>query len=85
MSETRLKPLTRRQEQALRLIALNCSTGQIAKLMGVTPNTADTMRQNAMRNIGIRGTAGVTLYAVRTGIVAAHNQLTPEEQRLLRR
>ena len=62
--------LTKREQQIVRLICKDLSSAAIAKELKVKTSTIETHRQNIRQKLGVRGNAGVVLYAVRNGLLA---------------
>ena len=60
-------PLSPRERQVLQLIAEGKPRRDIAATLGVSVKTAETHRANIMRKLGIRQTAGLVRYALRSG------------------
>lgn len=69
-----LEPMTRRQRQVIKLVALGNSSKEIAALLKVTARTVEFHRQRAMVKCGVRNRIGLALYAVIEGLIS------PEEQ-----
>jgi DNA-binding NarL/FixJ family response regulator len=65
----RRPPLTPRQREVLQLIAEGNGTRLIAEKLGVSVKTVETHRAQIMERLGIRDVAGLTRYALRTGMV----------------
>lgn len=63
--------LTPRQVEILKLIADGFTTKEIGARLGVSPKTADSHRSALAARLGLHGTAELTRYAVRTGLVNA--------------
>ena len=63
------RPLSERETEVLRLIADGRHTKQIADLLGISVKTVETHRRQVMEKLGISTVAGLTRYAVRTGLV----------------
>lgn len=63
------EPLSPREREVLRLLALGLAAKQVAAQLDLSVKTVDNHRQNAMRKLGLRSRAEVVLYAVRTGLV----------------
>ena len=61
-------PLSRREQEVLRLLADGQSSKQMARQLYVTNKTIVWHRQNIMNKLGIRTIAGLTKYAVRVGL-----------------
>lgn len=68
--ESRLSSLTPRERQVLQLLASGKANKEIAALLGVSVNTVAVHRARLMDTLGIRGTAELTLFAVRSGLVS---------------
>ena len=66
-----LDPLTARQRETLKLLALGRSTKEIAFELGLSIKTVETYRSQIMERLGIRDVAGLVRYAVRVGLVSA--------------
>jgi DNA-binding NarL/FixJ family response regulator len=62
-------PLTPRQRETLRLIALGKNTKEIAAELGVSVKTVETHRAQLMERLGIHEVAGLVKYALRMGLV----------------
>ena len=62
-------PLTARQQEILRLIALGNATKEIAYSLGLSVKTVEAHRAQIMERLGIRDIPGLVLYAVRNGII----------------
>ena len=71
VGQSPLELLTPRQRQILRLIAEGHSTKQIASLLTVSVKTVESHRALLMERLGIHDVAGLTLFAVRAGLVAS--------------
>ena len=63
------RPLSDRETEVLRLIADGQHTKQIADLLCISVKTVETHRRQIMEKLGISTVAGLTRYAVRTGLV----------------
>ena len=63
------RPLSDRETEVLRLIADGRHTKQIAELLCISVKTVETHRRQIMEKLGISTVAGLTRYAVRTGLV----------------
>lgn len=66
----KLKELTPRERQVLLLLATGKANKEIAAQLGVSVNTVAVHRARLMDTLGIRGTAELTLFAVRSGLVS---------------
>jgi DNA-binding NarL/FixJ family response regulator len=62
-------PITPRQREVLKLIALGQSTKAIACQLNISAKTADTHRVQLMDRLEIHDIAGLVRYAIRIGLV----------------
>lgn len=62
-------PLSPRQREVLRLIALGRATKEIAYQLGLSPKTVETHRAQIMERLGIRDVAGLVRYSLRRGLI----------------
>ena len=67
--------LSRREKEVLRLIADGHTNGKIAELLFLSSHTVTTHRKNIMQKLGIKNTAGIVMYAVKSGIVSPNKFL----------
>jgi DNA-binding NarL/FixJ family response regulator len=65
-------PLTPRQRQILKLIALGNSTKEIAFKLNLSAKTVETHRAQLMERLDIHEIAGLVKYALRVGLIDAH-------------
>lgn len=68
----RFKPdvqLTEKECEILRLICAEHTAAEIAAQVFLSPRTIEGIRSALLEKIGVRNTAGLVLYAVRTGLV----------------
>jgi len=63
--------LTPREREVLQLIAEGNSTKEIAALLGISFNTAESHRNRIMKKLNIHETAGLVRYAIRRGLTSA--------------
>lgn len=68
--QSQLDSLTPRERQVLQLLASGKANKEIAAVLGVSVNTVAVHRARLMDTLGIRGTAELTLFAVRCGLVS---------------
>ena len=66
-----LRRLSRRQRQVLQMLAVGCSTREIARRLRLSVKTVETHRAQVMHRTCIHDLAGLVRYAVRVGIVSA--------------
>lgn len=63
-------PLTERQREVLRLLALGYATKEIAFELQLSAKTVESHRAQIMARLAIRDVAGLVLYAIRHGIIS---------------
>ena len=63
--------LTRREREVLQLLAEGRANKAVAKLLGISVNTAETHRARIMRKLGLKSLAELVRYAIRNGFVEA--------------
>jgi DNA-binding NarL/FixJ family response regulator len=63
------RPLSDRERQVLQLVAEGKTTKEIATLLGISVNTAESHRSNLMDKLDIHDTAGLVRYAIHNGII----------------
>lgn len=63
--------LSPRERQVLRSLAIDRSIKDTAEMLGVRPTTVETHRQAVRAKLDLRGPAGMTLLAVREGLIDA--------------
>ena len=68
-SEAPFDPLTSRERHVLQLVAEGKSTKEIARVLGLSVNTAESHRSRLMRKLDIHETAGLVRYAIRRGVI----------------
>jgi DNA-binding NarL/FixJ family response regulator len=61
--------LTRREREVLQLVAESHSTRRIAARLGISAKTAGNHRTNLMRKLNVHDAAGLTRYALQSGIL----------------
>lgn len=62
--------LTRREHEVLQLVAESRSTKEIASRLGLAVKTVEHHRERLKQKLHLHDVAGLTRYAVRTGVVA---------------
>ena len=62
-------PLTRRENEVVKLIAEGHSTHEIADLLTISDKTVERHRANILGKLGMRDRVGVTRYAIRGGLI----------------
>ena len=68
--------LTSREAEVLKLIAEGSANKQVAAELGISIKTVEKHRDHLMRKLDIHDTAGLTRYAISTGIIESSVQLT---------
>jgi len=63
------RPLSDRERQVLQLVAEGRTTKEVASLLGISVNTAESHRTNLMEKLDIHDTAGLVRYALRNGVI----------------
>ena len=63
------RQLTPRQREVLQLIAEGSTTKVIARKLGISVKTAESYRAELMEALDIHDVAGLTRYAIRTGLI----------------
>jgi DNA-binding NarL/FixJ family response regulator len=69
-TRTSSRQLTPRQREVLQLIAEGGTTKAIAKKLGISVKTAESYRAELMEALDIHDVAGLTRYAIRTGLIS---------------
>jgi two-component system, NarL family, response regulator NreC len=64
-------PLSEREHEVLRLLALGHTNQEIAKLLIISIRTAETHRARVMHKLGLKSRAEIVRYALETGALAA--------------
>lgn len=67
--------LSKREKEVLGLIAEGYTNAKIAELLFLSSHTVTTHRKNIMHKLGVRNTAGIVMYAVKSGIVSPNKFL----------
>ena len=65
----RAQVLSPRQTQVLKLIASGMSNKQVGRRLGISERTVETHREQLMNRLDIRGTAGLTKFALLIGLL----------------
>jgi DNA-binding NarL/FixJ family response regulator len=68
--------LTKRESEVLQLVAEGSANKQVAAELGVSIKTVEKHRKNLMDKLDIHDTAGLTRYAVATGVIENRIQVT---------
>lgn len=67
-----LDKLTTREREVLQLIAEGNSSAEVAQMLYISGRTVDTHRHNIMEKLEIHSIAGLTKFAIRTGLCQLH-------------
>jgi len=67
--------LTEREMEIITLIAEGHTNAQIAEMIFLSAHTVNTHRKNIMAKLGVKNTAGVVMYAVKTNLVSPNKFL----------
>jgi DNA-binding NarL/FixJ family response regulator len=68
--------LTAREAEVLQLVAEGSANKQVASSLGISIKTVEKHRQNLMDKLNIHDTAGLTRYAISSGVIESSVQLT---------
>ncbi len=77
--DSSLQKLTTRESEVLRLIADGFANKQIAAELGISIKTVEKHRQQVMNKLNIHDIAGLTRYALSTGMVKPGEMRAPTE------
>jgi DNA-binding NarL/FixJ family response regulator len=67
--------LSRREKEILTLISEGLTNSKIAEILFLSSHTITTHRKNIMSKLGVKNTAGIVMYAVKSGIVSPNKFL----------
>ncbi len=76
MVRPRAHHLTARESEVLQLVAEGCANKQVAAKLGISIKTVEKHREHLMSKLDIHDTAGLTRYAIATGVIESSVQLT---------
>jgi DNA-binding NarL/FixJ family response regulator len=71
--------LSERENEIITLIAEGLTNGQIAEQLFLSNHTINTHRKNIMAKLGVKNTAGIVMYAVKTQLVSPNKFLFAAE------
>jgi DNA-binding NarL/FixJ family response regulator len=71
--------LSERENEIIKLIAEGQTNQQIAEILFLSNHTINTHRKNIMAKLGVKNTAGIVMYAVKTNIVSPNKFLFASE------
>ena len=69
-------PLTRREREIVRNVALGMRNAEVGKKLFISEDTVKTHMNNIFQKIGVRDRVQLTLYAIRIGLVGVHEAQT---------
>jgi DNA-binding NarL/FixJ family response regulator len=72
--------LSERELEIITLIAEGLTNNQIADGLCLSSHTINTHRKNIMAKLGVKNTAGIVMYAVKTNLVSPNKFLFASEQ-----
>ena len=67
--------LSERENEIIKYIAEGQTNTQIADILFLSTHTINTHRKNIMAKLGVKNTAGIVMYAVKTGLVSPNRFL----------
>ena len=67
--------LSERENEIIKFIAEGQTNTQIADILFLSTHTINTHRKNIMAKLGVKNTAGIVMYAVKTGLVSPNKFL----------
>src|SRR5262245_14300936 len=70
-------PLTSRQSEVVQLLADGKTMKEAAALLGISARTAETHKDEVMRQLGLTSTAALVRYAIRSKVVACEGKRAP--------
>ncbi len=70
--------LTAREMEVLQLIAEGKANKETASELGIGIKTVEKHREHLMKKLAIHDTAGLTRYAISTGVIESHQQIPIE-------
>ena len=67
--------LTSREKEIIQLISEGLTNADISKKLFISKHTVNTHRKNIMHKIGVKNTAGIVIYAVKSNIITPNKFL----------
>ena len=71
--------LSERENEIITLIAEGLTNSQIADQLFLSTHTVNTHRKNIMSKLGVKNTAGIVMYAVKTNLISPNKFLFASE------
>ena len=81
----RVRDLTPRHREVVRLVSLGCTFSEIAAILDLEPSTVDNHKHAAMRRLGVSKSTLLTRLAIKHRISSLGDQLTRSEKHKLAR
>ncbi len=81
----RIRDLTPRLREVVRLISLGCTVIETAAILGIDPSTVDNHRQAAYYTLGVSKATHLTRIAIKYRISSLSDELTRSEKRKMKR
>jgi len=75
MSEPPGEALTTREREIVRLVAIGLHNAEIAPRLSISEVTVKTHLNNIFRKLKVRDRVGLTLYAIRIGLIGIHEKI----------
>jgi DNA-binding NarL/FixJ family response regulator len=72
--------ISERENEIIKLIAEGQTNTQIAELLFLSNHTINTHRKNILSKLGVKNTAGIVMYAVKTNLVSPNKFLFASEK-----
>lgn len=72
--------ISERENEIIKLIAEGQTNAQIADLLFLSNHTINTHRKNILSKLGVKNTAGIVMYAVKTNLVSPNKFLFASEK-----
>lgn len=67
--------ISERENEVICMIAEGHTNGQIAEKLFISNHTVNTHRKNIMQKLGVKNTAGIVMYAVKSNLVSPNKYL----------
>ena len=68
------EPLTVREREIVRLVALGLRNAEVATRLAISEDTVKTHLNNVFQKLGVRDRVQLTLYALRRGLIGIHER-----------
>ncbi len=67
--------ISKREQEIIILISEGYTNGQIAEMLFISNHTVNSHRKNIMAKLGVKNTAGIVMYAVKTNLISPNKFL----------